>query len=133
MSFDLNTLAAKDTTEFHLRHPVTDEFLYADAEKKLPVMAVLYGPSSKQYRNQITAMQNRSLKRGKKVVSAEVLRDEGIELLVACSERIDNLTFNGKPVNTDSAFRELYADAAYDWLKSQIDAALGDAASFLAQ
>lgn len=131
--FTLESLTLKDTVELQLRHPVTDELLFADEAKTKPVLVVLYGSSSKQYRNAITAMQNRSLKRGKKVVSAEVMREEGIELLVACSEKTVNLSYKGKPVDNDDAFREIYSDPAYSWLKDQVDTGLGDVANFLTE
>jgi hypothetical protein len=131
--FDLNTLALAETTVMNVRHPVTDEFLYADEDKKQPVTVTLYGTSSKTYRQYVLGMQNRSLRRGNKKVSAEVMRDEGIELLVACSEKIDNLTLNGSAVDNPAAFRELYSDPSYDWLKSQIDAELGSAEAFLSK
>jgi hypothetical protein len=86
MTFSLDSLALKDTTELQLRHPVTEELLWADKEQTKPVAIALYGPSSKQYRNAITAMQNRQLRRGKQKVSAETLREESVKLLVACSD-----------------------------------------------
>jgi hypothetical protein len=130
--FDLNTLALKDTVELQLRHPVSDEALFADEAGKLPVSIVLFGTSSKQYRNAVTAMQNRQIKRGnKKPVSAEVMRDEGIALLVSCSSKALNFEYNGAPVDSDEAFRSLYGDASFGWIKDQVDAALGDASLFI--
>lgn len=129
--FNLDALSMKDTVDLHLRHPVSDELLYADAEKQKPVTIVLFGTSSKQYRNAITAMQNRALKRGKKQASAEVMREEGIELLVACSEKAVNFSYKGKPLLDGDAFRALYGDASFSWLKDQVDAGLGDVANFL--
>jgi hypothetical protein len=129
--FNLDSLSLKDTVELQLRHPVTDELLFADEEKKEQVAIVLYGTSSAQYRNAVTAMQNRQLKRGKKQVSAEVMREEGIDLLVACSEKAINLSYKGKPVDNDASFRELYSDPAFGWLKDQVDQGLGDTSNFL--
>jgi hypothetical protein len=129
--FNLDTLSLKDTTSLHIKHPVTDELLYADEAKTKPVEIELYGTGSKQYRNALTAMQNRALKRGKKQATAEVMRDEGIELLVACSAKANNFAYNGKPLNDDSAFRALYGDASFSWLKEQVDAGLGDVSNFL--
>lgn len=130
--FDLSTLATKDTTELHLRHPVTEELLYADEAKKKPVTITLYGSSSKQYRNAVNAMQNRQLKRGKKQLTAEQMREEGIALLVACSDKATNLELRkGVPVDSDAAFRELYSDDKFGWLKDQVDEAVGTVANFL--
>jgi hypothetical protein len=129
--FDLDKLSMKETVDLHLRHPVSEELLYADEAKTKPVVIVLQGTSSKQYRNAITAMQNRALKRGKKQASAEVMREEGIELLVACSEKAVNFSYQGKSVEDDAAFRSLYGDAKFSWLKDQVDTGLGDVSNFL--
>lgn len=129
--FNLDSLALKDTVSLQLKHPVTDELLFADAEQTEPVSIVLYGTSSKQYRNAITAMQNRALKRGKKAPTAEEVREESVRLLVACSEKAVNLSYKGAPLETPEAFRELYNDASFSWLKDQVDAALGEVSNFL--
>lgn len=129
--FNLDDLALSDTTTLQLKHPVSEEILYADKDKTEAVAIVLFGTGSRQYRNAITAMQNRALKRGKKQATAEQMRDEGIELLVACSEKAINFSYAGKPVNDEAAFRSLYGDAKFGWLKEQVDAALGDTANFL--
>lgn len=129
--FDINTLAAKETTELQLRHPATDEPLFADEAKTKPVAIVIYGTSSKKYRDAVSAMQNRQLKRGKKTVSAEVMREEGVELLVACSDKAINLALDGQPVDNAEAFRKLYTDPSYGWLKDQVDSALAEVSNFL--
>lgn len=129
--FNLDTLSLRDTVSLQLRHPVSEELLFADEAKTKPVEIELHGTSSKEYRNAITAMQNRALKRGKKQASAEVMKDEGIELLVACSAKANNFSYGGNPVSDDAAFRSLYADAKFSWLKEQVDAGLGDVSNFL--
>jgi hypothetical protein len=131
MSFELESLALKETTEVELLHPVSGEVLIDSEGNKVTIS--LYGTSSKQYRNAITAMQSRALKRGKKQLSVEEMRKEGVELLVACSDKINSLTYKGAPVDNDSAFRELYADPKFSWLREQVDAAVGDVSSFLGQ
>lgn len=129
--FNLSNLALADTTVLLLKHPVSEEILYSDTDKKKPASITIFGTSSKNYRAAITAMQNRSLKRGKKQATAEQLREEGVELLVACSERGANFEYKGKPLLDGTAFRELYSDPAFSWLKEQVDAALGDTGNFL--
>jgi hypothetical protein len=128
--FDLKTLAIKDSAFCQLKHPATDELLFLDEEKTQPVGVDVYSTSSKEYRNALTAMQNRSLKRGKKQVSAEVMREEGIDLLVACSIKGVNTESLGD-LSNDAAFRTLYNDARFSWVKDQVDAFLGDVSSFL--
>lgn len=133
MSFDLNSLALRETTEYHLRHPVTGEPLYDD--KGNAVISHLYGPASKQSRNAFAAASARDLKRKQtnKKLSATEINEEAITLLVACSEKIDHLEYNGKPVDNPDAFRELYSDPKFSWLLAQHDAAIGDTSSFLDQ
>lgn len=129
--FNLDSLALKETVELQLKHPVSDELLFADREQTKPVAVMIYGTSSKQYRNAVTAMQNRSLKRGKKPISAEQMRDEGVALLVACSDAAVNFEYKGNKVDTPEAFDALYKDPSFSWLKDQVDSGLGDVSNFL--
>jgi len=129
--FDLASLAPKDTFELQLRHPVSEELLFADEGKTKPVEIILWGTSSKAYRNALTKMQNRNLKRSDKQRTAEVMREEGVELLVACSQGAKNLALNGVDISSADDFRKLYSDDKYDWLKAQVDKALGDVSNFI--
>jgi hypothetical protein len=129
--FDLNTLAIKDSYELHLRDPRNDELLYADEDKTQPIKIVLHSTSSKAYRAAINAMQNRALKRGKKQASAEVMREEGVELLVACTQKGVNLMLNGNALDCPEAFRSVYSDDKFSWIKDQVDSALGDVSNFI--
>lgn len=134
--FDLSTLALKsEATDVQLRHPVTDDLLWDNPEaQEGPVVISVYGPGSKPHRDAITAMQNKALKRGKKaVLTAEQLKQEGIDLLVACSAGSKNFQYNGQAVESPAQFRSLYADPAFSWLKEQIDSAIGDVSNFLGQ
>ena len=132
--FNLDTLATKDTFELHLKHPVTEELLYADTAQKEPVSIIIHGPSSSQYQNAVTAMQNRALKRQreKKILSAEQVKSEGIDLLVACSEGSTNLTYKQAPLDNPDAFKALYSDPQFAWIKDAVDTAVGEIANFLA-
>lgn len=131
MSFNLDTLALVETSELHLTHPATGEHLYADEDKKQPVKIIIHGLGSKVYRNAITAMQNRAIKRKGKSATAEQLREEGIDMLVKCSEKAVNLNYRGKPLDNSEAFRSLYLDDSFAWLKSQVDEFLGENANFM--
>lgn len=131
--FNISTLALSADYELELRDPRTDEVLYASEDKsdESKVVIGLHGTASKQYRNQITAIQQRTLKRGKKPASPEVMREEGVELLVACSAYSKNLELDGEPVQTAAQFRKLYSDVRFSWLKDQVDGALGEVSNFL--
>lgn len=129
--FDISKLATKETTTVPLRHPDTDEPLFADAEKKKPIQVTIYGSGSSTYRNALTAMQNRQLKRNKKQVSAEVLREETTELLVTCSVSADNFDYKGTPLTTKQAWTDLYNDPTLSWVREQVETAQGDVSAFL--
>lgn len=134
--FDISTLALKeDTVDVQLRHPATGELLFSDEAKTLPVAVVAYGKASKQYRNAVNAMMNRSIKRKakKEKESAEVMTEEGITLLVAVTSAFKELAIAGKVPTTEADFRSLYADPAYSWIKDQVNDFVGDDANFLAQ
>jgi hypothetical protein len=132
--FDISTLALKADHELHLKHPLTETKLFADAEEKKPVMILLHGTASKQYRNQVQAMQTRQLRRNakKEKPSAETMNEEAVELLVACSAGTKNFVFEGTEFSgTPEAFRKLYSDPKFSWLRAQVDEAIGDVGNFL--
>jgi hypothetical protein len=132
MAFDLNSLAlSTGTFELQLRHPVSDELLFADEEKTQPVKISLYGTSSKQFRNASTANQNAYIKRGKKPLTAEGVQESRIELLVACSDKGINIQYQGNPIEDADSFRALYGDPQMEWVKDQCDAAIGEVSNFL--
>ena len=131
MAFNLSSLAVKDTTLLQLRHPETDELLWADDEQTKPVGIHIFGKSSKEYRNAFNARMNRQFKRGKQTLSAEKLQEENIEMLVACSDKAENLELDGKTFTTSEDFRSLYINPAFDWIKTQVDAGIEDVGSFL--
>lgn len=131
MAFSLDTLAVKDSFSLHLKHPVSEEALFADDAKTLPVEISLFGTSSKQFRTASLANQNAYIKRGKKPLTAEGMQQSRIDLLVACSDKGSNIEYHGRELNDAEVFRALYSDPSFEWLKDQVDAALGDVANFL--
>ncbi len=131
--FDIESLAIQESTVVKLLHPATQEVLYADKEEKKPVTITVHSTSSKAYRKAVSAMQNRTIKRGqKKPLTAEQQREEGIELLVACCVTSDNLTYKGAAVKAESDFRALLSDDKFSWVKNQVDEALGNVENFIA-
>ena len=134
MAFDITKvsgLALKDSYELQLKNPVSDELLFDEDGK--PVTITLYGKSSKPYRNAVTAMQNRELRRmhKKDVRTAEQTLEESTSLLVACSAT-STLEINGVAVNDKDTFKQLYNDPRFSWIRDQVDEAIGDQANFLA-
>lgn len=138
MALNLNTLALDPKSDVQLKHPVTGDPLFdgVDADgNPIPVMVTLYGKASKQYRNAETTMMNRALKRQgrKEKPDADVIRQDGIDLLVACIAGFKNLDIDGNVPTTTEEFRQILTAPSLGWIKSQVDEALADDANFLAQ
>ncbi len=132
MTFDISSLAIQESTVLHLTHPATGEKLYTDKDNKKAITITIASTSSRAYRQAVTAMHNRTIKRGKKLATAEQQKEEGIELLVAVCVTSDNLDYKGAPVKTESDFRALLSDDKLSWIKNQVDEALGDVELFIA-
>ena len=136
MTFELNSLALSDETTVQLVHPVTEMPLYApvkkgeDSESK-PVQVSVKGSASQAYRKAVDAMMKRAAKRGKREATPEEVREQSVDFLVALSVKIDNMTLDGEPVDNAEAFRKLYSDPRYDWVKDQVNTALNSVESFL--
>lgn len=134
MTFNVKSLATAETGFVHLKHPVTDELLFDDAEMTQPVGIKVYSPGSKQYRVAITAMQNRALKRNadkRNKPTAEDMRAEGIDLLASISIEGVNIDYDGMPLDNKEAFRELYNDASLSWIKDAVDSYVGGLENFI--
>lgn len=130
--FDLNSLAINKTTfDLQLRHPTTDEPLFADKEDTKPLIITVFGPSSKEHRQATAAIQSKHLRRGTKKASLNELKEDSVEFLAACTEGSKNFVVEGKEPKTLADFKELYSNASYDWIRKQVDEAIGDVANFL--
>jgi hypothetical protein len=131
--FDLNTLAVEETADMKVRSPIDGEVLIAKDGSEVTIQ--LYSTSSKKYRNAVTAMQNRQLRRSAKKdkVTVELMREEQVELLVAASAGSKGLAIGDKPVASAEDFRSLYSNPAFGWLMDQVNEALGDVANFIRQ
>jgi hypothetical protein len=133
MAFNLNKAPTfKDTYVLQLKDAITDELLFEDDKQEVPVTITLFGKSSKQYRNAVTAMQNRELRRKAKkdTATAEQIQKESTDLLVACSAT-STLELDGEVVDNKAAFEKLYQNTELSWIRDQVDAALGDDSNFL--
>jgi len=137
---DISSLSIAQSTVLHLAHPVSGEKLFIDVKGKLTtvptdkaVTITVASTSSREYRVAIAAMQNRKIKRGTKPMTAEIQREEGIELLTAVCLNADNLDYKGKAVKTTADFRALLADDGLSWIKGQIDETVGAVELFIAE
>lgn len=128
-------IAFKETTDIHLKHPVTDEPLYCLAsdgkpDKARPMLAVIYGKHTSVYKNAYTRLMKSFQLAGKKQVDAAETEKQAMELLVSCVDKFRNLdieTENGKlnPDNIESVLTDAF------WIKNQIDRAIVDLENFM--
>ena len=130
--FDIASLSIQESTVFNLKHPVTEENLFADKAEKKPITITVASTSSRAYRVAVNAMQNRNLKRGNKKATAEQQKEEGISRLVACCITSENLVYNGAEVKSESDFHALLSDDKMSWVKAQVDEAVGNIEAFIA-
>lgn len=136
MAFNLNTLALNDEATLHLTHPATDMPLYdTDAKGKedetKPVEIVLKGSASKAYANAVDAMMKAAAKRGNRPLTAQQSREQNVEFLVSLSVQANNLELDGEALDNPDAFRKLYSDSRYDWIKTQVNDFLSGNQNFL--
>lgn len=130
MSFNIKAVAAVAKIFVHLRNPETDAKLYiADEEGKpdlsKPVGVNMYSPGSIQYRNAQSAITTENIKRGKKGLTGETLRENAAELLAQTTAEFVNMDYNGQTSGVDT-FREFYNDVEMVAYKEQIEEAQGD-------
>jgi hypothetical protein len=135
--FDISSMALKsEAYTFQLKHPVAEELLFAGDESK-PVTISVYGSASKPYRDAVAQLQQRGLKRktakGKVDPEKEIenLKEESLNMLVACSATSTNLAYQGEPVTSAAQFKKMYADPGLSWIRDQVDAEIGNAENFL--
>lgn len=132
MAFEISTLAlSTDIVDIHLTSPADGEPLFDDDGS--PVVLQIYGTASKPYRNKLAQMANSRLKKRKHEPTADSYEADQVDLLVACSHKALNLTYQGEPIDTPEAFRALYSAPEYMWIRGQIDTAIGDFNNFLEQ
>ena len=136
MSFELNALAFTEETVLHLEHPATLAPLFAkdkkgaDDESK-PVQIVLKGSASPVYARAVDLMLKQKAKIKNREMTFKESRDQNIEFLVSLSVVANNLTLDGEVLDNPDAFRKLYSNSSYDWIKEQVNAKLQSAEAFL--
>lgn len=136
-NFNIKSKALQDSTTLHLVDPATGEFMYADENEKQPLTIELYGRSSKQYRQWMSATLRKNEKekeanRGKaKAKSLEQTLADNAEFLSIVSIKASNFDLAGKPIDNKEAFIELYSDPSLEWIGEQVSEALGDNGRFL--
>lgn len=136
MSFELSSLALNYDAELHLVHPVTEAPLYAKPDPKgdpegKPVKILMHGTASPQYRKSVDVLMKKNAKRGNKPATPDEIRESSVEFLVALAVKAENLMLDGEPLDNKEAFRKMFSDERYSWVKSQCDSFLGNTENFI--
>lgn len=127
--FSIDTLALSETTDMLLKHPVTGEVLGEDEGK--PVTFTLYGSASREYRKAVDTLVKAANKRGKKEATPAEKRQESVDFLVSLTVKAENILYNGAPLDNPTALADFYADEKFNWVREQINEAIGSVESFL--
>lgn len=119
---DLSELKPKDTFTFNLIHPGDGSVL--------DTTITVYGSDSKKYKAALHRIRNDRLNsRGQKMTS-EVAENNGIEILVACTDSWENMVFDGEELEcTKENVRRIYKE--FEWIYEQVDQEVGNRANFL--
>jgi hypothetical protein len=134
---DLATLEpTADSVPVPLRHPTTNEKLFADGadgkpDKSKPITISIVGMDSEQFRTRHRAIINRRLNAGKKVkVTAEEIEAESIDTIAACITGWQHVELDGKALEFSKANAKSLL-TRLPWLREQLDEAIADRANFL--
>ena len=134
--FNIAALAVAATAPLHVKSP-TGEPLYADAERKLPILIHLYGPGSEIAGVIESRQSSRALKRMQdndgKITAAS--REERIaetsEDLAALTASFENFEYPADATG-EALFRALYADQSLGFITKQVMKFYGDWGNFSA-
>jgi hypothetical protein len=133
---DIRKFAVSPTTDVHLKNPATDMPLYDGADEKgnpdtsKPIVIQIFGPGSKEYREAGSIATNKQIKRGKKGLTAQVINEDRIGILVACTFGFKNFNYGGGAFSPDTV-RALYTDPEMGWVREQVEEQMGDFGNFL--
>lgn len=130
---DIRKFAVEPTKKLHLRD-ASDQLMYADEAKTLPMAVNLFGPASKQYAKAKAAQNNRIVDRfkrkGKAEQSAEQSAAETAEFLAACTESWENVEY-GNLTETHALSMAVYSDTEIGFIADQVSKELTEWANFI--
>lgn len=128
---DIRKFAVEQTGRLHLRD-ASEELMYADAAKQLPMAVILSGPGSKQYSRAQAAQHNRMIdklkRKGKTSSTAEQNVAETAEFLADCTIAFENVEYEGTE-GRDLAIA-VYSDTEIGFIADQVAKHLGDWSNF---
>ncbi|OWK32298.1 hypothetical protein [Sphingomonas mucosissima] len=134
--FNIAALAVTATAPLHLKS-AQGELLYADAEKKLPIIIHVHGPGSDAFAAVESRQSNRAVKRmqdndGKVTLPPYEQRlKEAAEDLAAITAGFEN--FNYEPaggVSGEALYRAVYADQKLGFITKQVTKFVADWGNF---
>lgn len=131
MAFNISSRALNDTTILHLTDPSSGLPMYADEAEKQPLQIVVYGRSSKQYRNWLAVANRASLARKNKPQTPEQIQTETAEFLAAITKSIHNFDLDKEVLDNTESFKKLYNTPSLVWIADQVAEILGATDSFL--
>ena len=123
-----NLKTTEEGVKLQLRHPATDELLFADDKEKRPMQIELAGSDSKRFRK-INAQLVRRMQ-GKKKQSTEDVENGVTEQLVGVTLSWSNIMMDGKELlfDVDTA-KDLYNGQR--WIREQVAEFISDRSNFL--
>lgn len=130
---NIKKFAVEPTKRLHLRD-ASDQLMYADEEKTLPMAVNIYGPGSKQYakakNNQSVRITEKYNRNGKiKNLTAEQTRNEVAEFLKDCVESWENVEYE-KITEKDALSMAIFMDTEIGFIADQIDKELKEWGNF---
>lgn len=133
---DIRKFAVEQTSRLHLRN-ASDELMYADGPDEQPdltkpIVAVLYGPGSKQYAAAQAANQNRMVeklkRKGKIDQTAAEKAQEQADWLAACTHSLENVAYD--QLTGEALARAVYSCQEVGFIADQVAKHLSDWANF---
>lgn len=128
---DIRKFAVEQTGRVHLRD-ASEELMYADAAKTLPMAVNVFGPGSKQYARATAAQQNRMVdklkRKGKASSTAEQNAAETAEFLADCTASFENVEYDG--LSGRELAVAIYSDTTVGFIADQVAKYLGDWGNF---
>lgn len=129
---DIKKLAVDPTKKLHLRN-ASDDLIYADEAKTLPVCVNIFGPASKQYAKAKAAQNNRIIeklkRKGKSDQTAEQNIAEQSEFLAACTQSWENLEYE-QITETNALSVAVYSDQSIGFIADQVAKELNEWSNF---
>lgn len=124
---DFTSLAVKNESFCHLRHPATDELLYTENGDKIGFNVA--GVDSDIYRK-VQADILRSETTFKKKISLEKAEQMSLKQVIGVITGVVNVVDNGEPVKKDFDSLKFFFEK-YRWAKEQVSDYINDRANFL--